>query len=297
MKKILTIDIGGSAIKYGLCHKQTILSEKGQIPTPQESIKDLVDALCRIASKFPNTQGMAISMPGKIDTEKGYVYHAGLLTYLTKCAFAEMLQTRTGCPVVLQNDAKCATLAELMYGNLQDCSSGIALILGSGVGGGIVINHKVLLGAHLTAGEFSFIQTNSESDTFDFQNLVGAHCGRTALSEYVYASSGIANLNGKEIFKLLKDGHKEVLPGIQTYCLKIVNLMYNLQMIFDPERIVIGGGISAEPLFIDILKDTLKNYYAAIPFVDDYPEVMACCFHNDANLIGAACTYQIYRNM
>lgn len=296
MNDILTIDIGGSAIKYGLCHEQVTLSEKGQIPTPQESIKDLVDALCTIASRFPNKQGIAISMPGKIDTEKGYVYHAGLLTYLTKCAFAKLLQERTGCPVVLQNDAKCATLAELMYGNLQVCSSGIALILGSGVGGGIVINHEVLIGRHFTAGEFSFIQTNSESDTFDFHNLAGARCGRKAFSDCVYASSGMANLNGKEIFKLLKDGHSEVLAGIQTYCREIVKLMYNLQMIFDPERIVIGGGISAEPLFIDILKDVLKNYYATIPFVDGCPEVMVCRFHNDANLIGAACTYQTYTN-
>ena len=291
MNNILVLDIGGTFIKYALMNKEGDFIDKGKIPTPMESKLSLFNEIQALKDKYKDIEGIAISMPGVIDSKTGYAFTGGALQYISECEFAKELEMHTSLSVTIENDAKCATLAEVWKGNLKGIDNGIALILGTGVGGGIVVDGKILKGKHFFAGEVSFTKCNI-NDMNNFSNLLGVISGSSGLSNEVYKTSNKKDLNGIEIFKLIREGDKEVLEGVKVYCNKLAHHMYNLQVIIDPERFVIGGGISEENMLIDILKEEVDKVYSSIPFIKmPAVDIMPCKYRNDSNLLGALYNY------
>ena len=125
-----------------------------------------------------------------------------------------------------------------------------------------------------------------------FANYLGAISGKNGLSTEVYKTSNKENWNGIEIFNLIREGNNEALEGVRNYCKKLAFHMYNLQVILDPERFVIGGGISEESMLIDILREEVKKVYASNPFFKmPMADIMPCKYRNDSNLLGALYNY------
>ena len=288
MKNYLTLDVGGSAIKYALIQEDLSIIEKSSVPTPMDNLENFIETIGQIYDQFQNQiEGIAISMPGIIDPERGYQYTGGALRYITNLDTVQILQERCPTNITIGNDAKCAANAEIGFGHLQDIQDGAVVILGTGIGGCLIKDHKVHTGKHFSAGEFSFIKTNNQ-DALSWNHAWSTRCGIQGLLERVQEQlESDQKYSGIEIFEMANQGDEKVIAGINAFAKEVATQIFNVHIIFDCEKIAIGGGISAQPLLIDLIKENLNEIYAHLGFDVYHPEIVPCRFRNDANLIGA----------
>lgn len=155
----LVIDVGGTAIKYACMNENAEFLERGEIPTPIDSLDSYLAALGTIIHRYDhNVEGIAMCVPGIIDSVQGVCITGGNLRYVKDLPLATLLEERYGLRVSLENDARCAALAELWRGSLKNCADGVVIVLGSAVGGALVKNGSIHKGSHFSAGEISFIE-------------------------------------------------------------------------------------------------------------------------------------------
>lgn len=288
MKKYLTLDVGGSAIKYACIQEDLTIIEKSSVPTPMDTLDNFIETIGHIYDQYENQiSGMAISMPGIIDPERGYQYTGGALRYITNLETVKVLKERCPTNITIGNDAKCAANAEIGFGNLQDIQDGAVVILGTGIGGCLIKDHQVHTGKHFSAGEFSFIKTNN-LDAISWDHAWSTRCGIKGLLERVQEQLETdENFSGIEIFEMANQGNEKVIAGIDAFAKEVATQIFNVHIIFDCEKVAIGGGISAQPLLIQLIQDNLNKIYDNLGFDVFQPEIVPCRFRNDANLIGA----------
>lgn len=288
--EILVVDVGGSSIKYAVMNEKSEFIEKGNVPTPKDSMESFVDTVGCIYDKYKDRiKGIAMSMPGRIDSDRGYCYTGGDLLYNYDKDTAGILEKRCPVPIAIENDGKCAALAEAWIGNLCDCNDGIVVVLGTGIGGGIIKDKKLHKGANFTAGEFSFIITSPELSNGKHLNLWDMESGSKALLEPIAKLKNIPieELDGHKAFEYANNGDEEVLTILDEFCSKIVIQLFNLQYIYDPEKIALGGGISAQDILMEYIQKNIEKLIEALPSEFTIPTIVRCKFKNDSNLIGA----------
>ena len=286
--KIIVLDFGGSFIKYGLMEGNHELRMNDKTPTPLDSIDNLYASIDFIIKKLGKADGMAISMPGAIDSDNGIVYTAGALDkILVKGEWASVLEERYGMKVWLGNDAKCAALAEVGYGVLSDVDDSVAIILGTAVGGAIIQNKKVLQGKHFAAGEVSNLRINQD-DPYKHSGIWALYGGKFGLRQaYQKEYETSETPSGEEIFELANKGEEKGLNVISQYAKWIAIQLYNIQVIVDAQKIAIGGGVSAQPLLIEKINEEFDKVYNSLNTPIYRLPIVACQYRNDANLIGA----------
>lgn len=287
----LTLDIGGSAIKYGLIDDQMTFLEKGSVAAPKENIEQFLETIYSLYKKYKDKIcGIGISMPGAINPRIGFAKTGGAFSFIKNMNLVDMLHEKIPLPITIGNDAKCAANAEIGYGCLQGIDDAALIVLGTGIGGCLVIDGKIHIGKSFASGEFSCISTmqycnESESGEWCQEN------GIVGLLKSVQKAMHITEIyTGKEIFEMANNNNLEVLKGIDDFCNKLVRQIFNLQAVFDPQMIAIGGGISQQPIlckYIDKHIDRMFNYYQAHDYPLQKPKVVICHYGNDANLIGA----------
>lgn len=285
----LVLDIGGSAIKYALMTKELDFIEKGKESTPLDNIENFIEVVGKIYDKYKDKiAGMAISMPGILDSEKGYAYTGGALEYNSGKEIVKILQKRYPTKITIENDGKCAALAEVWKGSLKDCNDAIVIVLGTAIGGGIIIDKKVHKGKNFFAGEFSSINTNVNAPE-DFKSSWAYINGSQTL---VRAAAKVKNvppeeLDGYKVFEYANKGDKDILEILDDFTYKLAVQIYNLQCIFDPDAFAIGGGISSQDILLKYINKNLDKYHNIFNFHFSKPKVVRCEFKNDANLVGA----------
>jgi predicted NBD/HSP70 family sugar kinase len=292
MKRYLALDIGGSSIKYALMEKEKI-QEKGSVRTPDTSLEDFLDVLYEVKEKFAKEKviGVAISMPGLIDSEKGYAEHGGSLGYIRKIPIRTYIEKKLGLPVSIENDGKAAVLGEAWKGQLKNEKDGVMLVLGTGVGGGIISNGELVKGKHFGAGEFSFIRTNGETPLAR-KDMFGRKASTINLVKRAAELLGedSETFTGQRLMQEVKFGNEQAQSCLYEYASFIAGQLFTLQTILDPEVIVIGGGISADSYFVKYIEEAVKelvdkDYISKISGY--YPKVVQSELGNDANLYGA----------
>jgi predicted NBD/HSP70 family sugar kinase len=293
--EFLVLDVGGSSIKYAVMNEKAKFIEKGLTPTPMDSLEHFIEVVGEIFDKYKyRIKGISMSMPGRIDSDRGYLYTGGSLEYNTDKEIVSIIQKRCPVQIAVENDGKCAALAEAWIGSLRDCNDGIVVILGTGVGGGIIKDKKLHKGKHFIAGEFSFIFTNNAAFESKFSHMWAGQAGIEGLCMPVAKIKNlpIEEVDGIKVFEYANSGDEEVLNILDDYCYRLVLQLYNLQYIYDPEKIAIGGGISKEEILIKYIKDNIEKHYSNLnPNIMVKPEVVSCEFYNDSNLIGALHNY------
>ncbi|BCZ48737.1 sugar kinase [Clostridium gelidum] len=289
--KYLVLDIGGSSIKYAIMTDEAEFVEKGKVPTPLDNIENFIKTIGKLYDLYKDKiRGIAISMPGILDSKNGYAYSGGALLYNNDKEIVKLLRERCDTNITIENDGKCAALAEVWKGSLKECSDGIVIVLGTGIGGGIIKDRKIHKGKHFFAGEFSFMMTNiSESDNLD--NMWGFKNGSISLRKGVSEVKGLPleEVDGYKVFEYANAGDEEVLKILNKFTNDLANQIINLQCVFDPEKIAIGGGISSQPILIEYIRKNLEKNYKKFEDKANLPriEVEKCTFCNDSNLIGA----------
>ena len=272
---ILTIDIGGTNIKYGLCDESGNIQHKGEYPTLDTADK-IVQSICDLPFSY---DVIAISMPGILNEDHSRAFITGKLSFLSNYPLKDSLEKVKKCKVTIENDSRCATWAELGYGNLMDSKNALVVVLGTYIGIGIVIDHKVYEGSHLLAGEYSDAHMDLEKS---YTNTMAAYFGKDGLER-------ATGLTGKELFNNLDN--EKVYAGFDQYCQNLAWMLSNIQLLLDVDTILIGGGISAQSKLIECIKENMSGLKQWFPTLES-PDIKACKFNNDANLLGALCYYK-----
>ena len=291
--KYLVLDIGGTFIKYALMSNEGVFIEKNKVKTPLDGIESLVEAIGKVYDNYKNQiKGIAISMPGIIDAARGYAFTGGFLTYNSDKEIVKILQKRCPVKITIENDGKCAALAEVWHGSLKGCRYGAVIVLGTGVGGGIIIDGKVHRGRNFFAGEFSYMRNNAGIKN-NIDNLWATNNGSAALTKVFAEKKGLnpEDVDGFRVFESINSGDAEALDILEGFANNIAAQIINIQCIFDPERVSIGGGISEQPILIEYINKKLEEQYESIDYYMPRIKVEKCTFCNDSNLLGALYNY------
>lgn len=287
----LTLDIGGSSIKYGVINDRRQFIDKGQMAAPINNIEQFVDSIYNLYKKYESQiVGIGISMPGVIDSKTGFAKTGGAFTYIKDINIVDILHQYISLPITIGNDAKCAANAEIGFGCLKDKKDAVVIVLGTGIGGCLVIDGQVHTGKSFSSGEFSCIRTRGRccqpiNDEWSQVN------GMEGLSNSMKKAMHTDRLyTGIEIFEMANQNHSQGQQAIDNFCNQLACQIFNLQFMFDPETIAIGGGISKQPLLLKYLNkyiNQMYKYYEELNYPLTKPNVVICTYGNDANLIGA----------
>ena len=300
--KIMVFDVGGTEIKYSVMDEQMHRTNSGAVPTPQDTQAQFLDAVYRLyAPHKDEVSGIAMALPGFVDNRTGYVSNGGALLYNTATPVGQLLAEKCGCPVILENDGKAAAMAELANGALKDCCNAAVFIIGTGVGGGLIIDGKLVRGRDCTAGEYSFMNTNADAWS-DPAKSVACQCSTSGLLSGYRARKALpadAPMDGRIFFEAVHAGETEANEALRSFCRAVAVQIYNLNVLLDLEKVAIGGGISKQPILVETLNEVYEEYILrGHPFSEAQarclprPEIVPCRFLSEANQIGAFESYQ-----
>ncbi|ALB29729.1 ROK family protein [Companilactobacillus heilongjiangensis] len=296
MTKYIGIDIGGTSVKYGLVDENGVVSNKNSFKTKAEDkaelLSDLLDAVDNMKAIDSNLAGIGVSMPGVVQAD-GYLTTAGAVKCFYEINLKDILEDKTGLPVKIENDANAAAIAEKWLGSAQGVHDYLSLVLGTGVGGALVINDQIYRGAHARSGEFGWMIV--EDDDIDVEmgslNFRGATVIGLIRRYNQYSDQPVDD--ARVIFQRADAGEVLAKSILKSYYHSLAKGIINLEVSFDPATVIIGGGISANTEFIDTLNKTIeeiKKTHNSIKNLD-LPLVKAAKLKNDAGMIGAV--YQL----
>ena len=297
LRKYLGIDIGGSAVKAGLvdesgeviakteteidrsCSKETVME------TVVRSIRELIDAN---DTDISSLSGIGVSSPGSIDTVKGEVaLSGGNVPNWGGTKVREILSKEFRLPVSLANDGNCVALAETWIGAARDCSDVLCVALGTGVGGGIISRGKLIEGHRGFAGEIG-----------DFVTHAGGRkcaCGGRGCFERYAATSALVKegsklrdkwYTGRNIFEYANAGDEEALALVDRWTDEIAYGLAGLIHIFNPEVVLIGGGVSSQEELVILPVRRKVNELIMQDFTDGLV-IKRASLGNDAGMVGA----------
>lgn len=295
-KRYLSIDVGGTFVKYalmdergGLLHRDKVAADTSDEDGFLATMRTLRDA---VSEEYA---GVAVSMPGRIDTARGIAHTGGSFLWIHDAPIAEQLQGVFGKPVTIANDGKCAALAESWNGALADVDSGCVIVIGTGVGGGIVIDRHVLMGSTGAAGELSFLPTDYSSI---YRPMTDLHAvapsiwaglvSASAISGAYARAKGIDHADGVMLLDAYEAGDSDAKDIMGDFGRNMAAGIFAIQGIVDVPRYAIGGGISARPEVTDVVREAVDELWAVhswTPYAK--PEIVRCHYGNEANLVGA----------
>lgn len=281
---LAAIDIGGTTIKIATW-KDNQLQDKHAIDTPKD-LDGFYEALTEEVYKIKKDtkiEGVAISSPGAVNKKTGIIGGSSAIPYIHNFKIVDELEKRFGLPVSVENDANSAALGELAEGSGKGCDSMAFFVIGTGIGGALIINQKVWHGAHLFGGEFGYM-------------IMGAHtlselASPVAMANRFNERTG-KHLDGKTIFELADKDDPVASDERQTLIHALAVAIYNIQHSFDPEKIVLGGGISNNPELIPLLNKEIDRLRDDLDLVTLKPDIVLCKLKSDANLRGAVADFE-----
>lgn len=277
----LCIDIGGTYIKYGYYHNDS-WKEKGKIKTIKTNINEFYFSLLTL--KRDNLKGIAISMPGLLDNQSGYIEAITLLPFLEKRNIKNDLENLFNLHVSIENDAKCAAIGEMWKGNLQGINNAFFMVIGSGIGGTIILNGEIINSLHHKTGEIGSILMPLDTHYYQMTNFGKNNNSNKMISDLSNIIS--CENDGLIVFEKLKN-NKKALILFKQYCRQIAFMIYNLDYILDLDVVCIGGGISEQDLFINTIQNEFSKLREQYKEDEHEPYITNCMYHNEANLLGA----------
>lgn len=292
MKQYFGIDVGGTAVKWAIVDDEYTFYDRGEIPTDFSSSDEAVEALKRLVEPYRDrVAGIGISAPGGFEEgdPDGTIHRGGALTYMDGCPLGKLLRDHFGLPVYVNNDGKLAALGEFAAGALKGTRVGVAIVIGTGIGGGIVVGGRVIQGIHGFAGEFSFLNNNT-NEIFDFDNMFAQTAGWHAVVDLICAEKGVSNegIDGRKAFAWVAEGDEAAQRGLDRYAVAFDNWLINFQAILDPDCFAIGGGISCHPELFDAFNTQMDTALRGLDKMGfPRPVVRQAELGNDANIYGA----------
>lgn len=287
MRKFAAVDIGGTAIKYGVVNENGQLLNSDETATEAENGSELltkkVDGIVgRLVSGNPGLGGIGISTAGIVDTQKGSVIYAGdNIPGYTGTVWKRPLEEKYALPVIVNNDVNSAALAESWVGAAKGIDNFFCVTIGTGVGGAAFVNGRLFTGAHYRAAEIGYMNTDKPGKYFE------KSASTSALVRMSEERTGLSGLNGKTVFQKAFENDPVFNKIIEEWFDSLSRGIANVIYMFDPSMIVIGGGVSHDgDYLIRHLKKGLDKALTDKLFLENIEFKPAAC-KNSAGMIGS----------
>lgn len=291
MNYYAVFDIGGTHVKWALMNDEADLLEKGKRNTPKDDLSELVelihDQVQNLQRQHP-LSGLALSCPGAVDSESGIIGGHSAVPYIHGFNFKQLLSQHIGLPVELCNDANAAGLAEVWRGVAKSCQDVCFVVCGTGIGGAVIKDKQLHEGHHLHGGEFGYMIMDYDQQSG--KALTWSDVGATYILVKNVAkrlNMDPFQLNGETVFAWAEAGNTICQEEIDRFYRYFAMGIFNLQYMYDPEMIVVGGAISARDELVNEIDRRLDQLIEEIRFAKVKPLVKRCHYTGDANLIGA----------
>jgi len=302
------VDLGGTSIKVGICDEKGNLLHTYEGPTGVEdgaqAVLDRIAAYVKkvvsdSAYQWEQVAGVGAGVAGFIDIASGTVMFAPNLKW-KEVPVKKELEARLGLPVALDNDANVAALGEAWSGAGAGVKNMVAFTLGTGVGGGIIIDGRIYQGFRGLAGELGHIKVVPDLEA------IQCGCGQLGCVETVSSATGIIrmakdavargestalslkdNITAKDVFDAAKDGDEVAIRIVKRAAYYLGKAMAAVAVVLNPQRFIIGGGVSraGDILFNEIRKVYEQNVPSAF---SEQVDIVPAKLGNDAGIVGAA---------
>lgn len=310
------IDLGGTTIKAGIV-KDGVIIRKKVIPTGaerphREVVLDMADLVLDVVKEegltMEDINSVGIGSPGAVNPETGMIVFSANFADFRNIHLVDIMKEKISCPVYLENDANVAGLGEAAIGAGKGSKNCIVITLGTGLGGGIIIDGKIFSGAFYGGGEMGHQVIVADG--------LPCNCGRKGCWECYSSATGLIRmgkkhaaedpaslmnkahdgdlslLNAKDVFDALAEGDTAATETIDEYAHYLAIGLANTINVFQPEYLIIGGGPSAqgEKLLGPVRAKMGEEIYGG----ETATKLVTAELGNDAGIIGAAMLYTIH---
>ena len=295
------IDFGGTTIKSAVVKEGRILAHGEPIDTESHtSAKTLIDEILRVIATLrglhPEVAAIGVGLPGFVDSVNGIVHELTNVAGWDEVPLRSILAERTGLPTIIENDAKAMAYGEFSYGAAQNGRHVICITLGTGVGGGLILDGRLYRGAQLGAGEIGHA-------SIDYRGVPGPYGDRGGLEEYVgnhqiaeraaqmYADAGhevpVEKCTPLDLEHAARNGDPVALAMWDRVGAEIGCALVNAIWILNPDSIVIGGGVAnAGDLLFEPIRRIVEKRTTAL--FHENLRIVPAALGNEAGIIGCA---------
>jgi glucokinase len=303
LEQVFAVDLGGTYLRIALVDGSGKIHDQLKQPTPRGSSPDvIVDALAAAADKWSSDgrriAGASIMVPGTVDNQNAVVVQAPNLPSLTNFPLKAVLEERLGWPVLLENDANAAAVGEMWLGAARGCRDVVSVTLGTGVGGGVILDGELWRGAHGSAGEIGHT-------TVDPFSGLKCKCGNVGCLELFASATAIVRmtredlphfpqsklkseeLDAEKVYYAGREGDELALSVFKKFGVYLGIGLANLINIIDPEIIVVAGGVvNGWDLFAPHMQHEVNE--RAVRVTAQKVKIAAAECGDNAGLLGAA---------
>lgn len=304
------VDIGGSKIAAGVVSEKMKLVSKKALPFPHtgepmdsiQVVRTLIDGLLEeSALSIQNASCIGLAVPGSIDYDRGAVIDAHNLDYHDFPLREHVEKCYPGCTVHVENDANAAALGEYYCGAFRGCSSGLLITIGTGIGGGLVLDGKLFIGGKRNGFEFghAVLVFGGEPCTCGQKGCIESYCSAAALvregrkaanlhhesAMYQRAQGELTKINAKLVMDCAREGDPVASEIYHQYTEYLGATACTAIALFDPEIIAFGGGVSNDGEF---LLSPIREYAKKFAFFKNHAKIVTAEMRNDAGIVGAA---------
>lgn len=303
LDQVFAVDLGGTYLRIALVDGSGKIHDQLKQRTPRGDSPDLiVDALATAAEKWSNDgrriAAASIMVPGTVDNQNAVVVQAPNLPSLTDFPLKAVLEERLGWPVLLENDANAAAVGEMWLGAARGCCDVVSVTLGTGVGGGVILEGELWRGAHGSAGEIGHT-------TVDPFSGLKCKCGNVGCLELFASATAIVrmtrehlpqfpqsvlkseDLDAEKVYYAGREGDELALSVFKKFGVYLGIGLANLINIIDPEVIVVAGGVvNGWDLFAPHMQHEVNE--RAVRVTAQQVRIAAAECGDNAGLLGAA---------
>ena len=288
---VICIDIGGTAIKYGVANAGGTFLTHGSVPTEAKEhggagIVRKVTAIVREALAAHAVKGVAISTAGMVDPQAGCIVYSleDATPNYTGTNWKALMRDAFALPASVENDVNCAALGEMWKGAGRGCASLFAMTVGTSIGGALILDGHIVHGASMSAGEIAYMRIPG--------GRLHERCSATHLVSSVCRTKSLpaGSIDGHAVFDLLAKGDPAAEEEIAALVTALADAITNVVAVVNPACIVLGGGIMAQesalrPPLEAALRDRLP------PHICEATAIAFAATGNDAGMLGALCHF------
>jgi len=292
------IDLGGSKIEGITLANDGSISEKLRVATPAESYSETLQAVCDLVQQLQNGRKLKVGIgtPGALSFPAEVMKNSNSVR-LNGQPLKKDLEEKLGYEIRLENDANCFALSEAHYGAAKNADSVFGVILGTGCGGGLVIDKKLITGPNSIVGEWGHNTIPVSVRELIAEERI-CYCGRKNCNETVLSGRGLQQtyreITGKDaaaktVAEEANEGDSDAQLCIEIYAKQLSRCLSTVINIFDPHMIVFGGGLSNIPQLYELVPKLLRGHV----FTDEIQtQIAAPTFGDASGALGAACLWE-----
>lgn len=284
---IVGIDIGGTTIKADLYQSDGCsLNQFREVATEidfEKKTNQILEQVCQLIAFYQEKfelDGVAISSAGVVDSQAGKISYAGYtIPGYIGTDFRSRILKEFGLPIAIENDVNCAALGEAWLGAAKSHASAVMITVGTGIGGGIINDGKIVNGSTYTAGEVGYMPME---DGQDWQSLAST----TALLALYSQKTGERGHTGRSFFAAIDQGDRLAQETLDIFLGRLAKGLLTLSYILNPEVLIVGGGILARSeLILPHLESLIKQQVVDPRFLPK--NLVAAALGNEAGRLGA----------